>query len=330
MTNSFTHGYALLVGVGECVYSEWSLPVTVKDMQAVQSLLKDPHQCGYLQDENHIRLLQDADATGNGILEGLHWLREQAAADQEATVVVYYSGHGWLEESTGKYYLIPHDVNPYDIPNSALSAEAFTEALQQIPAQRLLVIIDSCHAAGMTTAKDEQAAIKLPPGLLQTSLPEKVIAQLKQGKGRAVFSSSRGEEQSWVRPDETMSIYTYHLMEALQGVGNQSGETVVKLSQLMHYLGKAVPQTAQQLCQAQQTPFFDMASEDFVVALLRGGKGLPEAGREAVAAEAAENIAKVVAGGDAITNAGNQSVAQSGSGNISIGQARDVQISDRS
>ncbi|NES21384.1 MAG: caspase family protein [Symploca sp. SIO3E6] len=330
MTNSFTHGYVLLIGVGECVYSEWSLPVTVKDMQALQSLLRDSNLCGYLQDENHIRLLQDADATGSGILQGLYWLQKQAAADEEATVVVYYSGHGWWEESTGKYYLIPHDINPFDIPNSALSAEAFTEALQQIPAQRLLVIIDSCHAAGMTTAKDKQAGIKLPPGLVQKSLPEKVIAQLKQGKGRAVFSSSRGEEQSWVRPDKTMSIYTYHLMEALQGVGNHSGETVVKLSQLMHYLGKTVPQSAQQLCQAQQTPFFDMASEDFAVALLRGGKGLPADAKEAVAAEAAENIAKVVAGGDAITNSGNQSVTQPGSRTINIGQARDVQISDRS
>jgi len=140
MTNSFTHGYALLIGVGECVYSEWSLPVTVKDMQALQSLLRDSNLCSYLQDENHIRLLQDADATGNEILEGLYWLQEQAAADKEATVVVDYSGHGWWEESTGKYYLIPHDVNPFDIPNSALSAEAFTEALQQISAQRLLVV----------------------------------------------------------------------------------------------------------------------------------------------------------------------------------------------
>ena len=89
--------------------------------------------------------MHDADATCSAILDGLNWLKEQAAADSEATVVVYYSGHGWLEKSTDKYYLIPHDTTP-NIPKSALCAEAFTEALRQIQAKRLLVIIDSCHA----------------------------------------------------------------------------------------------------------------------------------------------------------------------------------------
>ncbi|NET58901.1 MAG: hypothetical protein F6K47_22965 [Symploca sp. SIO2E6] len=48
---------------------------------------------------------------------------------------------------------------------------------------------------------------------------------------------------------------------------------------------------------------------------------------ETVAAETAENIAKVVAGRDAMINSGNQSVEQSGSGNVSIGQALSIRIS---
>ena len=35
MTNIFSHGYALLIGVGRCAYDPWSLPVTVRDMQAL-------------------------------------------------------------------------------------------------------------------------------------------------------------------------------------------------------------------------------------------------------------------------------------------------------
>jgi hypothetical protein len=35
MPNAFTQGYALLVGVGESAYPAWSLPVTVKDIQAI-------------------------------------------------------------------------------------------------------------------------------------------------------------------------------------------------------------------------------------------------------------------------------------------------------
>jgi hypothetical protein len=54
MTNTFTHGYALLVGVGRCAYDAWSLPVTVRDMQALRDVLADPALCGYPAD--HIRL----------------------------------------------------------------------------------------------------------------------------------------------------------------------------------------------------------------------------------------------------------------------------------
>ena len=38
-----------------------------------------------------------------------------------------------------------------------------------------------------------------------------------------------------------------------------------------------MPESARTLCQADQTPFFDTATEDFSVALLLGGKGLSSA-----------------------------------------------------
>ena len=110
MAAQFTHGYALLVGVGDSAYPKWSLPVTVKDVQALQSVLVDPGLCAYPNDEAHVRVLHDAGATRDSILDGLSWLGAQSAADPDGTAVVYYSGHGWLDGSTGRYYLIPHNV----------------------------------------------------------------------------------------------------------------------------------------------------------------------------------------------------------------------------
>ena len=171
MSDQFTHGYALLIGVGESAYPQWSLETTVRDAKAIRSILTDADLCGYPEDHDHIRLLTDAGATSTAIQEGLAWLRAQASVDPEATVVIYYSGHGWLDRATGRYYLIPHDIEPYDIAGSALGAEAFTEAIRQIPAQRLLVFVDSCHAEGMATAKDAPA-VKLPPGYAEAAMPK--------------------------------------------------------------------------------------------------------------------------------------------------------------
>ena len=188
--------------------------------------------------------------------------------------MVYFSGHGWLDTSTGLYYLIPHDVKPHDVPKSALSAKTFTDTLRTIQARRLLVAIDSCHAEGMAGAKNEEE-IDLPSDFAKAAPPKSMIDILKQGEGRAVFTSSRGTQSSYIRPDQTMSIYTYHLLEALRGAGNREGDTEVYLSNLMNHLGKTVPTSTQQFYQKEQTPFFDTATEDFAVALLQGGKGLP-------------------------------------------------------
>lgn len=293
MPNSFTHGYALLVGVGQSAYPPWSLPVTVKDIQAIRLILTDPNLCVYPDNDQHIRLLHDQAATRAAIVEGLAWLKTQAAADPEAIAVVFYSGHGWLDKSTGRYYLIQHDIKPFDIAASALSAQKFSDALREIKAKRLLAIIDCCHAEGMATARD-LVAIDLPSGLVPSAPPKGLVEQLKQGEGRAVFTSSRGQQLSWNRPDGSLGVYTYHLVEALQGAGNKPGDTVVRLSNLMNHLGKAVPESARTLCQADQVPFFDTATEDFAVALLRGGKGLPQEGWDGVKQEAAETIRHVV------------------------------------
>ncbi len=261
-TPIFADGYALLIGVGESAYQRLSLPVTVKDVQALHQVLVDPNFCAYPNDTQHVRLLHDQEATRNQILKELNWLKQQAQANPEATVVVYYSGHGWFSKSQNRYYLLPHDTDPLDLEGSSLSAEEFTNALRQIKSKRLLVIIDSCHAAGMATAK------KAPSDFEEIPIPKSVIDDLSQGKGRVVFTSSQGEESSWIRPDNEMSIYTYHLIEALQGKGNQSRDDVVKISHLMNYLGKKVPESASTLCKKTQTPYFNFESEDFSVARL--------------------------------------------------------------
>ncbi len=294
MTQTFNHGYALLIGVGAIAkYPDWSLPVTVKDMTALRDLLTAPTRCAYPDSEEHVRLLHDQTATRQGILDGLTWLKTCAEQDPDATIVVYYSGHGWVDEATGRYYLIPHDVEPFDLQGSALAADEFNDALRAIPAKRLLVFIDSCHAEGMATAK-EIAPGKLPPGFTKSAPPAGVLEALQEGEGRAVFTSSRGDQKSYIRPDNTLSIFTHHLLEALQGAANQPGEQVVRLSHLMNHLDRTVPQSASQLVNAEQRPFVNLASEDFPVALLLGGKGLPAGGWPAVEQAARQTIARLV------------------------------------
>jgi hypothetical protein len=87
-------------------------------------------------------------------------------------------------------------VKPHDIAGSALAGEDFTAALREVKARRLLVVIDSCHAQGMAMSKDAAAPLDLPSGLAQTAATEGkgLLEALKQWEGRAVFTSSRGQQ----------------------------------------------------------------------------------------------------------------------------------------
>ena len=192
-------------------------------------------------------------------------------------------------------------MEPFDLTGSALPAQDFNDALRAIPAKRLLVFIDACHAEGMATAKDpaqdpDKTAppLKLPPGFAKSAPPADLLDALQEGEGRAVFTSSRGHQSSWVRTDGSLSIFTHHLLEALQGAASRPGDTVVRLSHLMNHLDKTVPRTARQMANAEQRPFVNLASEDFPVALLLGGKGLPAGGWPAAEQQVRRTIDRLI------------------------------------
>jgi hypothetical protein len=329
MANNFSHGYALLIGVGQSAYANWSLPVSVKDIQSLKAILVDSNLCAYLDNDQHIRLLHDQGATRQAILGGLKWLRIQVTSDPEATAIIYYSGHGWLDKARNHYYLVQHDIKPFDLAGSALSAVEFTQELAKIQAKRMLVVIDSCHAQGMVSAKDGKATLELPKGF-EPSVPSKdLFDPLIRGEGRAVFTSCRGIQQSWIRKDNSMSIYTHHLVEALQGAASQLGDTMIKVSDLMKHLGRTVPESAYSEYQVEQVPWFSCETEDFPIALLRGGKGLPKGGWEAVESKASEQrqaLFQAVGDRSVVVSGSVSGTVITGDGNLSISNTRDVSM----
>jgi len=107
----FEQGYALLSPSMKTTFPSVTAGCC-KDIHAVEQVLTHPERCAYPTD--HVKTLSGKNASRQCILDGLDWLRGniQDKPSGGTTAVIYYSGHGWRDESVQPpvYYLIPYDV----------------------------------------------------------------------------------------------------------------------------------------------------------------------------------------------------------------------------
>lgn len=278
MDAPFDNGYALLIAVNDSQMPNYALPTVAKDAAALHAVFVHPERCAYLPE--NVRVVQGTEASRDGIYAGLGWLRDKLAQDTtgNATAVVYYTGHGARDTTDNTFYLIPYDFG-IPVRDTAIPAQQFAAELESVRPRRLLVILDCCHAAGMNIKGADPATAE--GWRHSAAAPEAAaLSDLGQGQGRAVLSSSTGEEQSYIRPDMSMSIFTYHLIESLTGfAGTANGSTEVLVSDVMGFVSRTVPKSVRTAYGLPQTPVFFVSGENFPVAKLLGGKGIAKGER---------------------------------------------------
>ncbi len=256
------NAYALVVGIAN--YQNLNkLPLTVlKDAQDIYDLLIDSHYCGYSKD--NVTLLKDKEATRTALSQALTQLAQQS--NQDSTVFIYISSHGGqIEYGSHKgEYLLPVDADytsGASLAQTAISGTQFTEALRAIPARKIVVIFDCCHAGGIGQPKDPTAPT------IKAGLPDSFYNALKQGRGRGILASSRDTESSWVMPDAANSLFTQHLLAGIRG-GIPSDDGLIRIFDLFEYIQPKV--TADQ---PNQHPIFKAELEENIpIALYLGGQ----------------------------------------------------------
>ncbi len=260
MSTQFGHGYALLIGVGA------DLPNTVDDANGLADFLKDRERCAYPAEQVHV--LAGTGATRQDTLAALDALAQ--STNSQSTVVVYFSGHGYqVTTTTGPaYYLMPHNYDVNQLYKTAISGAEFTVKLRAIPAQKLLVLLDCCHAGGVGEAKAAGLEMAKAP------LPPEALALLAEGKGRVLIASSTENELSYA--GKPYSAFTLALIEALCGTGVAKQDGYVRVADLAMHTRQMVPGRTGN----KQHPILHFEQADnFVVAYYAGGdtkpKGLP-------------------------------------------------------
>ena len=260
MGEFFKQGFAVVVGVGA------DLPNTVDDAIGIATILRDGERCAY--PAGQVNLLTSERATRQGFLTALDTMAQVATA--QSSVLVYFSGHGYqVTTTTGPaYYLMPYGYNVNQLYKTAISGAEFTAKLRAIPAQKLLVLLDCCHAGGVGEAKAAGLEMAKAP------LPPEALGFLAEGRGRVLIASSTEKELSYA--GKPYSAFTLGLIEALCGAGVAKQDGYVRVADLALHTREMVPGRTGN----KQHPVLHFEQADnFVVAYYAGGdtkpKGLP-------------------------------------------------------
>ena len=257
MSESFESGHALIIGIGS------DLPNTIDDAQGLADILRRPGHCAYLPEQ--VELLTGEAASRSGILAGLGRLAK--SADEKSTVVIYFSGHGYHVKSSmdDAYYLMPFGYNVEQLRDTAISGLEFVGKLKAIKAQKLLLLLDCCHAGGMADLK--------APGLqfAKAPLPPEAQSLLAQGQGSVAIASSKADELSFA--GKPYSAFTLALIEALCGIGASQNDGFVRAADLALHAREMVPRRTKD----RQHPILNYEQADnFILAYYAGGETVPK------------------------------------------------------
>jgi len=209
--------HALIVGINK--YKEWRrLQTAVKDAVGLRDVLVE--QYGFI--EKNVILLTDEQATRLRILQDLRALASNLG--EKDNLLIYFAGHGQLDDLTGDGYWIPVEGKLKD-PGTWLSNSLLKSILgsEKVRIKNVVVIADSCYSGALLRGR---------PSLLTLSDREaylKKLAQAAAKRSRQVITSG-GMEPVADGGRDGHSLFAYYLITALR----ENKHEVIDLENLFH------------------------------------------------------------------------------------------------
>ncbi|MBK9462657.1 MAG: caspase family protein [Sphingobacteriales bacterium] len=264
---TFDNGYALLIGIRygqfeNTTLNEAVLEGTLNDVRDLKAHFTNPRKAAY-KPENVIALTEE-NATTKGILTALDDLAHKVENDPDATVILYYSGHG--ETNGTDYFLVPYDFDAttwvnsqakqYN-PNTVILSNTFAEKVAAIKAKKLLVILDCCHSAAMPVTKGFDIQLPFLSNIVQTlnnffdksAKSKNILEKMDEGSGRVIITSCQPTEKSIDLG--TNGLFTLTLLKVLGGEENRKKDGYVDIHDINAYVLEQVPKEAQKYARQQ-------------------------------------------------------------------------------
>ncbi|MEE2729460.1 MAG: caspase family protein [Pseudomonadota bacterium] len=120
-------------------------------------------------------------ATRYEILAAMNQLRETLT--EQDNLLIYYAGHGELDDKTEKGFWLPVDAEQGN-PRNWISNAAISDILNTLKAKHVMVVADSCYAGTLSVAAMPRVDESMPE-----DLQKEWIMAMSQARARTVLTS---------------------------------------------------------------------------------------------------------------------------------------------
>ncbi len=198
-----------------------------------------------------ITSLMNEEATGTNIKNLFREVEKKV--EIRDTLLIYLAGHG--DTAGDDWYFVPHDVvSPEieeDLKQGGISNNEISETLKRCRAQKVFVMIDSCKSGKMILA-------------MRGTEYRKALVQLARSTGTYIVSASTDKQYAAEIQSLGHGVFTYTLLEGLQGKG---GDRKVTVEGLIHYVKNRLPELTEKYRGAAQYPVSWGSGMDFPIAI---------------------------------------------------------------
>jgi peptidoglycan/xylan/chitin deacetylase (PgdA/CDA1 family)/uncharacterized caspase-like protein len=234
----YNNSWAVVIGINN--YQHWpKLKYAVNDAQSIAKILHT--KLGF--PKKNIFELYDEDATRERIVEVLGYnLADPKKVTQEDRVFIFYAGHGMTRPlASGKKlgYIIPVDTELIKFQNKGISMSQFDDYSALIHAKHVYFVMDSCYSGLALT----RSGVSIGQTI-------NYLKQITSRRSRQILTAGGADQQVADGGPEAHSIFTWTLLQALEGLADTDNNGYVTASEIGTYVSPVVASYA------DQTPAF--------------------------------------------------------------------------
>jgi hypothetical protein len=214
---------------------------------------------GDLYTDVFVRTLTDKDATKDSIDKTFAEIGKSVKPDD--VFILYLAGHG-KTYTDGDYYYIPYDfhyTSDESIPKEGISKWEIIKDMSCVPAANMMILLDTCNSGSFISEPKER-----PRDYLNAMDKNAIIERFAAKAGYDLLAACSTYQYA-MDDYNGHGIFTYHVIEALEGYADLNQDKRVTSTELSYYVITEVPRNSFDKWGYEQDPQRILVNLDFPV-----------------------------------------------------------------